>query len=162
MRSVRLILLSTLTLALAGCPADRTAPGSPELITCNTTEEIRATEQIGPQGGTLQVGDHRLEVPAGAVAQTVSFTGVLLADELLKVTIQADGADEFRFQSPATLTLSYARCPAPAEPERLRIYKIDPRTNRVLEDVGGRAAPQERTITAPLDGLSTYTAGAPT
>jgi hypothetical protein len=158
MRSVRLILLSTLTLVLAGCPTSR----DPQLLNCPNPTEVREVQQIGPDGGTLQIGDHRLDVPAGAVAQTVSFTGVLLADELLKVTIQADGADDFRFQSPATLTLSYARCPAPAEPERLRIYKIDPRTNRVIQDVGGRAAPQERTITAPLDGLSTYTAGAPT
>ena len=139
-----------------------TTSQAPRLLVCPNTKEERAAVTIGPEGGTLQLGEHRLVVPQGAVGDKVSFTAVLMADKVLKLHLQANGAESYQFRQPASLTLSYGRCEPAADPQRLRVYKIDPATNRVIQDLGGRVSVQERAVTATLETLSVYTLGTPT
>ena len=142
--------------------SSQTPPGaSPKLLPCQNTKELRAVQTIGPDGGTLQVGDHRLVIPRGALGDKVELTGVLLVDRVLKVRIQANGADSFQFRQPVSLTLSYAKCEGVSGAQQLRVYKIDPATNQVIRDHGGTVDPRARAVTAPLDSLSTYTLGYP-
>lgn len=117
-------------------------------------------QTIGPDGGTLQIGEHSLVLPKGAVQGEVRFSGTLLVDKFLKVRITANGEDSYKFVAPATLKLSYGKC-QPSDPRRLRVYKIDPKTNVVIEDLGGEVNPRERVVTASLKGLTTYTLGEP-
>jgi hypothetical protein len=132
-----------------------------KLLPCRNDREQEETMTIGPDGGTLRLGEHRLVLPRGAVDREVRFTATLLADQFLKVDLRANGQESYRFQRAASLTLSYGRCEPPADERRLRIFRIDAATNRVLADVGGEVSPRERTITASLESLSTYTIGIP-
>jgi hypothetical protein len=135
---------------------------SPKLLSCPNTKEERAVQPIGPEGGTLKIGDHQLVVPPGGVPDKVSFSAILLSDKLLKVRLQANDADTFKFSQSASLTLSYGRCEPPADAQRLRVYRIDPLTDAVLKELGGTVDTGARTVTARLDSLSTYTLGTPT
>lgn len=146
---------------ITGDSGDGTSTTAPKLLICPNSKEVRVEQTIGPEGGTLQVGEHRLVLPKGAVTERVKFTGVLLADRVLKVQFRANGQDGYKFAQPAALTLGYGRCDVQTDPQRLRIYKIDPKTNRILAEMGGKVDPNRRSVTAALNSLSTYTLGTP-
>src|SRR5688572_16766469 len=115
-------------------------PLKPKLLMCPNTKEIRVERTIGPEGGTLTVGEHRLDIPAGAVSVPVRFVGVHVVGELLKTTFLVNDAETYAFQVPVTLTLSFARCEEQRRalgPTPLRVYKINARTDVVEKDVGG-------------------------
>jgi hypothetical protein len=133
----------------------------PRLWSCPNTQPVRSSAQIGAAGGQLRIGDHYLDVPPGAVADSVDFTGEVLADaEHLKVDIRANGEDSFAFSAPVSLTLSYAGCTGPGNaPPPSLILKIH--RNGKVESVGGRPDPQRQTVTTTLRSLSLYTLGIP-
>lgn len=136
------------------------SPG-PNFLPCQNDKEERVSRVIDASGGTIELGGHRLDVPAGAVDGAVEFTMALLPARMLKVRIQANGQGSFAFKVPATLTLSYARCGAAVDPSRLRIYKIDPQSDQVLADLGGTLDAQASTLSATSRTLSVYTLGEP-
>jgi hypothetical protein len=59
---------------------------------------------IGRDGGTLRLGPHTLEVPAGAVDADVTFT--LAYASMTGIAVDC-GPSPFRFNIPVTLTLSF-------------------------------------------------------
>ena len=155
-------VLEALRRLFGGSTTASTTTATPELLSCPNTKEERAVQTIGPEGGTLKLAEHQLVVPQGGVVDKVSFSAALLEDRLLKVRLQANGADSFKFSQSASLALSYGRCEPPPDAQRLRVYKIDPLTDEVLQDLGGTVDVRARTVTARLDTLSTYTLGTPT
>ncbi len=78
------------------------------LLACPSQSEVQAEETIGPEGGALQIGPHRLVVPAGALDSAVRISGVALADSVVSIRFLPEG---LTFALPARLTLSYAECP---------------------------------------------------
>ena len=50
------------------------------LLVCAALPADSVAETIGPEGGTLSVGPHRLWVPAGALAEPVTISAVVPAD----------------------------------------------------------------------------------
>lgn len=153
--------LRTLLNRLLGGAREPSAAGEPRLLICPNRQELRAEATIGPDGGTLRIGDHRLDVPRDAIAQPVRISGTLLADRLLKLELKADDADTYGLRQPATLVLSYAACDLPDGEERLHIYRIDGATNRILADIGGDVDRERRTVAGTLRSLSIYTLGLP-
>jgi hypothetical protein len=141
---------------------DSTPPSNPKIqqLVCVNEREVRDTVTIGKEGGTLRIGRHSLVIPPDAVEGEVRFTGTLLPDKVLKLDLRANGEEKYSFRTSALLTLSYAHCEQPKEPERLRIYKIDEKGN-IIEDMGGEVNVKEQTVTAKLRGLSLYTMGLP-
>lgn len=77
------------------------------LLVCAPLPADSVTQTIGPEGGTLGVGVHRLTVPAGALDSAVSITAVAPSDTVNRVRFQPEG---LAFQQPASLTMSYANC----------------------------------------------------
>ena len=135
-------------------------PPRAKQLACINEREIRDGATIGKGGGTLRIGEHRLVIPPEAVADDVRFTGALLADKVLRLDLRANEQEKYSFRAPVLLTLSYAYCEPPQEPEKLRIYKMDANGN-IIEDMGGEVNTRERTVTAKLNGLSLYTMGLP-
>jgi hypothetical protein len=76
------------------------------LLSCSTLPTATASGTFGPAGGTLQVGPHKLLIPAGALASPVTITGTL-AGPNNRVTFQPHG---LQFERSALLTMSYANC----------------------------------------------------
>lgn len=162
MRHRRLATITALilALALASCDRDPTGPGA-TFLQCGTNNPIAESATIGPGGGALFVGGHSLVLPPGAVRESVSFTATILADQILKVRIQANGNESWQFDEAAVLTLSFGDCDLPGSADRLRVYKIDPNKNTILNDLGGNLIAGSESVTVLLDSLSTYTLGLP-
>jgi hypothetical protein len=124
-------LIGAFALTLAACTADvaPSAPRAPDvaapnqpandllglggtlssltLYKCSTESFGSVSKQIGPAGGTIEVGPHSLVIPAGALATTVTITATAPAGDYVKVDFQPEG---LRFSKRAVLTLSYGYC----------------------------------------------------
>jgi hypothetical protein len=113
-------VLSTV-LVLAGCAPDSvpTAPPEPSasllgsllnvaLLRCSSLPSSSSTAVIGSAGGALQVGPHRLVIPAGALPGDVAITGEVISGTVNSVRFSPAG---LRFAAPASLTMSYGNCP---------------------------------------------------
>jgi len=82
--------------------------GATGLLQCSNLPYASATQTIGSAGGTIRVGPHTLNVPAGALASPVAITGALVTGRGVNaVRFQPEG---LRFQRSARLTMSYANC----------------------------------------------------
>jgi hypothetical protein len=81
------------------------SPG--HLLQCNPLPADSASETIGPEGGTLQVGVHSLSVPPGALETPVTISAVAPTGPVNSVQFEPSG---LTFSQPATLTMSYANC----------------------------------------------------
>jgi hypothetical protein len=80
------------------------------LLACDPLPYASASDTIGPDGGTLVVGPHRLTVPAGALSAPVLITAEAPVGTVNSVQLQPEGL-QFAQGRPARLTLSYANCP---------------------------------------------------
>ncbi len=126
MKVTRWLLLA----ALVGC-ADHAPTGptptssllgygglSGALVRCAPLTPDSASALIGPEGGVIAVGPHRLAIPAGALAAPVTITAIAPADSVNRVHFEPQG---LTFARPAWLTMSYANCDALAQlvPKRI-------------------------------------------
>jgi hypothetical protein len=167
------LLLSTFAgfavLALASC--DSAAPpilaptASPEvalppqgllgnltLMQCTPVTADSTTQAVGSGGGTIDVGSHRLTIPAGALDSTVVITAIAPSDTLSRVQLFPEG---LAFDEPATLRLSYAHCSGVGTllPRRV-VYLGDDLS--ILEVLLSFTNLLNRTVSGRLDHFSDY------
>lgn len=118
-------LAAVLTMALTlgcGTQAEMTGPGtaastslvggtvqgvSGALLTCTVLPYASSAQWIGPAGGSIAVGPHKLVIPRGALSQTVRITAEIPTDPVASVRFGPAG---LRFAKPAAVTLSYGHC----------------------------------------------------
>jgi hypothetical protein len=81
--------------------------GTLQLLTCSRQPYAQATAVIGPAGGQLVVGAHRLVIPAGALSSPVRITAEQVSGTVNSVRFSPEG---LKFAKPATLTMSYGNC----------------------------------------------------
>ena len=105
------------------------------------------TATIGPSGGELAVGTHRLIVPPGALTEMVQISGTSPSDSVPKIFLEPHG---LRFKRPAGLILDASNC--------VNVPDIV-----YINEIGVASAPIAaiystlwRTIAAPLDHFSGY------
>ncbi|HET8625388.1 MAG TPA: hypothetical protein VFM14_17645, partial [Gemmatimonadales bacterium] len=79
------------------------------LLTCTPLPEARTEQTVGPAGGTILVGPHRLVIPAAALTSPVLITAEAPSDSVNSVRLLPHGLT-FAPGKPAKLTLSYANC----------------------------------------------------
>jgi hypothetical protein len=77
------------------------------LLKCTPLPYAKSSATIGPLGGTLQVGQNSLTIPAGALTQSVQITGEQLSDTVNSVRFSPQG---LQFAKPASLSMPYANC----------------------------------------------------
>jgi hypothetical protein len=77
------------------------------LLSCTTQPYAATTKTVGSAGGTIQVGTHKLVIPAGALSSPVMITAEQVSGTVNSVRFAPEG---LQFAKPATLTLSYANC----------------------------------------------------
>jgi hypothetical protein len=77
------------------------------LLECAPLAYDSVTRTIGPAGGTVQVGPHRLSIPAEALTTPVTITAVSPSEPVNRVRFQPEG---LVFARPARLIMSYANC----------------------------------------------------
>lgn len=122
------------------------------LLNCPDQPAAQAEKAIGPEGGTLDVGPHRLVVPAGALDSTVVISGVAVADSVVSVQFGPEG---LTFSQPARLTLSYAACPLiPSLLPKRVVYTTD--ALELLQLLLSSDDLLHRQVSADLDHFSRY------
>lgn len=120
---IRALALVSAVLFAAACadPVSQPAPPSADLqvgeeglklgdlslLSCSQLPYDSVTTIIGPAGGALNVGPHRLLVPAGSLAQPVAITATIVTGPTNRVHFEPEG---LKFGAPASVTISYANC----------------------------------------------------
>jgi hypothetical protein len=87
-----------------------------ELLVCEPQQYAVAKQTLGPDGGSLTIGRHRLEIPRGALTAKVTITGEQVSGSVNSVRLSPDG---LRFAKPARLILSYRNCTSVASAKRV-------------------------------------------
>jgi hypothetical protein len=82
--------------------------GATGLLKCSALPYASATATIGPQGGTVSAGPHTLVVPPGALSAPTAIT--MTAPTGLGVNAVKFQPEGLRFNTPASLTMSYSNC----------------------------------------------------
>jgi hypothetical protein len=90
----------------AGLPATSTNFKG-KVLNCVPKEPGSGSALIGPAGGDLIIGTHRLVVPPGALTKYVVISGTVPADESFKIDLQPHGLE---FKKPAGLILDASSC----------------------------------------------------
>jgi hypothetical protein len=78
-----------------------------KVLNCVPKEASYGSALIGPAGGDLIIGTHRLIVPPGALTKLVLISGTVPADETFKIDLQPHGLE---FKKPAGLILDASSC----------------------------------------------------
>jgi len=78
-----------------------------QLLTCARQPYAQTTAVIGPTGGQIVVGAHKLVIPAGALPAPVRITAEQVSGTVNSVRFAPEG---LKFAKPATLTMSYGNC----------------------------------------------------
>jgi hypothetical protein len=77
------------------------------LLQCTPMPEYKVTQVIGPNGGTMVIGPHTFTVPRGALSSTVTITADAPHASVNAIVFGPSG---LTFNTPASLTMSYANC----------------------------------------------------
>jgi hypothetical protein len=76
-------------------------------LNCTPRLSSEGSALIGPAGGVLRIGTHRLIVPAGALTEQVQISGTVPAGQPFQIDLQPHG---LQFRKAAGLILSTASC----------------------------------------------------
>lgn len=121
------------------------------LVSCNVRTTHTASAEIGPAGGVLWVGPHRLYVPPRALDETVRITAIAPRGNHVQVQFEPEG---LQFRRPTMLSMSYRDCSL-LSPWRLRIVYVDDNL-KILEVLPTVTSILTRTANAPVDHFSRY------
>ena len=124
--------------------------GKLRLLSCSTQPYAVTTKAVGPKGGIILVGSHRLSIPAGALATRVTITAEQVAGSTNSVRFAPEG---LRFAKPASLTMSYANCSGLLAPKRI-VYLNE--LLRILELLPSLDDAASKSVTAGIRHFSRY------
>jgi hypothetical protein len=120
------------------------------LLSCSTQSYASVTQVVGPGGGTIQVGTHKLVIPAGALTRTYTIRAEQVQARVNSVRFSPEG---LRFAKPAKLTLSYANC-SPLLVLKRVVYTDE--LLRILELIPSLDNLRTRTVTGDIRHFSRY------
>ena len=117
-RLIGMVFGTALAVALISCGTDsgsngpsaatpEFSRGSGKLLKCTPQAHVLVGQMIGPSGGEIRVGKHRLEIPSHALTRNVYITMEMGLDSTNSVQFQPEG---LVFARPAKLTLDYGNC----------------------------------------------------
>ena len=123
--------------------------------------DLRVSQLIGVNGGTLTLLGHTLTVPAGAVSVPTLFTMVALPTPEIDVELSATVTDllgrvlnlDTGFNKPVTLSLSYARANNVTDPARLFIVYFN---GTQLEQLPSTVDTRNKLVSTRLEHFSKY------
>lgn len=124
-----------------------TKPSSCEPLSARTE-----SEDIGPWGGVLELGPHRLIVPPGALLKKTRITGRISADSVNSVQLFPEG---LQFLVPVRLQLSYRNCEN-LELKNMRVVYTSDDLLRVLELIPSEDRKGMRTVVGFISHFSRY------
>jgi len=142
------LLVDGVSDALAGTL--RTVGEITDLLTCTEQKYVAVTQTVGPEGGTIKVGEHTLNIPANALSKTVRITAEQMRGSTNSVRFSPEG---LRFEQPAKLTMSYQNCVVVLLPKSI-VYTTE--QLKILEVLRSIDLFNKRSVKAPIDHFSRY------
>ena len=121
------------------------------LVSCNVRTTHTGSAEIGPWGGVLRVGPHRLTVPPYALRESVRISAVAPQGQYVQIKFEPAG---LQFQKPTLLTMSYSECSL-LSPLRLKIVYVNDKLE-ILQVLPTLTSVLTRTASAPVDHFSRY------
>jgi hypothetical protein len=164
-RSLRSLLLVGTIAAATSCgdrtPVDiagseasrvgRPANANNGVLRCSPLAYDSVTKTIGPAGGDIWVGPHRLSVSRNALAGPVSITAVMPSDTVSRIQFRPEG---LRFARPASLLMSYANCTDSGAAGPKVAYTTD--ALQIIEYVPSKDYPWFRRVHGVVTHFSNY------
>lgn len=86
------------------------SPTNSAFLMCDPLQYTGDTKIIGPEGGDMSVGPHKLSIPRGALASATVVTGEMPVTSDVQVRLSPHG---LQFKSGVRLELSYKHCYRP-------------------------------------------------
>lgn len=123
---------------------------SPFLM-CQPLSYSADTRIIGPEGGAIGIGPHRLEIPAGALAQYTVITGELPVSTQVGVKLSPHGLE---FLKDVVLEIDYSHCYTPEKFFFEMVYVDD--DNNILERPYSWDLKSEGEVVGLIDHFSRY------
>jgi hypothetical protein len=120
------------------------------LLSCSTQPYAVTTQTVGPKGGVINVGTHRLTIPAGALDRQVTIKAEQVSGRVNSVRFSPEG---LRFAKRAQVTLSYKNC-SPLLLLKQVVY-ID-ELLRILDLLPSRDDRINKTVTGEIKHFSRY------
>jgi hypothetical protein len=124
-----------------------------QVLACSRREAQTGSAVIGPNGGTLVVGNNQLIIPPGALQEETRITGTVPADTIASIHFEPEG---LRFRKPAGLQLDATGC-ARAEGQPSILYLDD--NGNVLEKIDAVYSNWWHSVAAPIEHFSVYAIG---
>ena len=121
------------------------------LVSCDVRTTHTGSAEIGPLGGVVRVGPHRLTVPPRALSQRVRISAVAPSGRYVQIKFEPEG---LKFDRPTLLTMSYSECSL-LSPLRLKIVYVNDQF-RILEVLPTVTSVLTRTANAPVRHFSRY------
>jgi hypothetical protein len=100
-----------------------------EFLRCEPQDYMADAEVIGPDGGEIKLGKHKLVIPKGALKREVVITAEAPVSQLVEVEFEPHG---LKFERPVQLVLSYDHCIVPLG-YTYRIVYVNENRQQVLE-----------------------------
>ena len=115
--------------------------------------ETHAEKEIGPEGGSVVLRGHWIEVPRNALLNPTRITIDLLVPELLIIDLGPDG---IQFRDSVWVGISYKDYELGGiEPSNLTLYWLDPGDSRWVP-IPSRVYTEEQVVKARLKHFSRY------
>ena len=122
-----------------------------DVLRCEPQPREVETRTVGPKGGTINVGPHRLVIPAGALMRDVEITGTAPSNPAVNVEFEPHG---LRFQKPVEMVIDYKQCIVPDSTELGVTYMLS--GWRATEKMPSSDVRRDRKITALTDHFSGF------
>ena len=123
------------------------------LVKCHRSGPVQRSAVIGPEGGTLRVGDTYLVVPPGALSERVRMTAKVL-DTIAAVELEPHG---LRFALPVGLAIDVSGCAVREEQHPVLLYLDD--DGEVRETIPGDLDEDGDSFFARIVHFSVYAVG---
>ena len=132
-------------------------PGSGQgalFLICDPIQYVGQAKIIGPEGGEIQFGPHKLRVPRGALKARTVITAEAPTSLLVEAKFSPHGL-QFDPRYPPTLTLSYNHCVLPQLlPTKKIVYVND--AYQILEFPASQDRNDVRLVNASIQHFSGY------
>lgn len=131
-------------------PITGTLTGTIDVLLCSSQPYEIVTETIGPQGGRIKIGNHRLDIPSGALDRDVTITAEQISGSTNSIRFSPEGLD---FERPAALTMAYDNCALTLVQKKI-VYTDE--QLKILEVLRSFDLFRKKSVTAPIDHFSRY------
>lgn len=120
------------------------------LVYCEPLQYSAAVQIVGPNGGEVEFGPHKLSIPPRALNGFTVVTAEAPVSEAVEATFSPHG---LAFERQVLLSLSYAHCNRPASLQESIVYVLD---GEIVDWLPSADRDEDATVDAWIDHFSGY------